>query len=230
MKKHLALLALGLATTLFSQTAGATKATVSAPAVDDNAAQLAKIVLPREATIAVRLPRFDATYAENQSNKKRLAALETSRPGITAAVSLAARDEAAKAYGTVIDLLQADIAVIYRENFTAAELTALIAFFSSSTGQALVTLSVGSGGETPSAFEADRRAKATATLKNLDDVAKADLTKLMQSDVLSKVRAINPEISALSTSRFFDVSLIIDVNLPHRIEAEIATFPKSSRS
>ncbi len=177
----------------------------------------------------MRVPRFEAAYAEEMKDDAELVALEKTHPGINKAVAAAARDEAAKAYGAAIDLLQADVAKIYRDKFTATELATLIAFFSSPTGQAMVAMSAGSSGNSASEFEADRRAKAIVYLQNLSDVAKADLTKLIDSGLLPKVRAINPEVSALSTRRFDDVSKIVEAALPKRIEVVIAAFPKKSQ-
>lgn len=227
MTTMIALAALSLATPSAAQTVVATTgAPTIAPAAHDNAVRLATVVLPRAETVAVRVPRFEAIFAEDLKDDARMVALEKTHPGITKAVAAAARDEAAKAYGTAIDLLQADVAKLYRDKFTAPEQATLIAFFSSPTGQAMVAMSAGSSGDTASAFETDRRAKAIAYLQNLDDGAKADLTKLIDSGLLPKVRAINPEISALSTRRFDDVSKIIDAALLKRIDATIAAFKK----
>ena len=163
MKTMIALAALSLATPLAAQTVVATSgAPASSPVTADNAVHLATVVLPRDATIAVRVPRFEAAYAEDLNDDARMVALEKTHPGIIKAVAAAARDEAAKAYGTAIDLLQADVAQLYRDKFTAPELATLVAFFSSPTGQAMVAMSAGSSGDTASAFEADRRAKAIA--------------------------------------------------------------------
>jgi hypothetical protein len=194
------------------------------PAVETNAQTLAKLVLPREQFLAIRVPRFDAAYAVEIADDARLNALEKTNPGIIKAVKAAAHDEAGKGYGAAVDLLRADVAKIYAAKFTAPELGTLIRFFSSETGQAMITMSAGSSGDTASEFEANRRAKAVALFQNPTEAAKRDLTALMQSGLLPKVRAINPEISALSTRRFEDVSKIVEAALPARVEATIKSY------
>lgn len=208
---------------LFSPAAHAQIAPAPA-AAQNNAQRLATVVLPREQFLAIRVPRFDAAYAVEIFDDARLIALEKTHPGITKAVTAAAHDEAQKGYGAALTLLQNDVAKLYASKFTAPELSTLITFFSSETGQAMIVMSAGSSGDTASEFETNRRAKAVAFMQNPTDAAKRDLTMLMQSGLLPKIRAINPEIAALSTRRFDDVSTIVEAALPARVEATIAAF------
>jgi Uncharacterized protein conserved in bacteria (DUF2059) len=199
------------------------------PALETNAQTLANIVLPREQFLAIRVPRFDAAYAEELKEDQRLQALEKTNPGIIEAVKAAAHDEAEKGYGQALTLLQVDVAKLYASKFTAEELGKLITFFSSETGQAMIIMSAASSGDTATEFETNRRAKALAFIQNPSDSAKRDLTMLMQSGLLPKVRAINPEISALSTRRFDDVSNIVEAALPARVEETIKAFQAKAK-
>jgi hypothetical protein len=194
------------------------------PALETNAQTLANIVLPREQFLAIRVPRFDAAYAVEIADDARLNALEKTSPGIITVVKAAAHEEAQKGYGAALTLLQNDVAKLYASKFTAPELGTLIRFFSSETGQAMITMSASSSGDTASEFEANRRAKAVALFQNPTDAAKRDLTALMQSGLLPKVRAINPDIAALSMRRFDDVANIVAAALPARIEATIKSY------
>ena len=63
-----------------------------------------------------------------------------------------------------------------------------------------------------------------ALLQSPDEQTKADLTALMQSGLLPKIRAINPPVAALSARRFDDVATLVEAALPGRIEATIASF------
>lgn len=199
---------------------------VAAPTL---AAQLAGIVLPREQFLAIRVPRFDAAYAEELAGDDDIIALEKTHPGITTAVAAAGSDEARKAYGEALTLLQSDVGKLYASKFTAPELATLIRFFSSETGQAMITMSAGSSGDTASEFETNRRAKAMALIQNPSDATKRDLTMLMESGLLPKIRAINPEIAALSAKRFDDVSTIIEAGLPARVDATIKAFQAKAK-
>lgn len=206
-------------------------ADTAAVAVADQspAERLADLVLPREQFLAIRVPRFDAAYAVEIFDDERLIALEKINPGIINAVKAAAHDEALKGYGAALTLLQTDVAKLYASKFTAPELATLINFFSSETGQAMIIMSAGASGDTASEFETNRRAKAIAMIQNPSDATKRDLTMLMQSGLLPKVRAINPEISALSERRFGDVSDIIEAALLARVEATIKAFQANAK-
>jgi hypothetical protein len=208
-----------LATPLAAQTS---------PAPHDAADSLAAIVLPRDATIAMRLPRFDTLFARRMKDDKRLSELESTHPGITSAVTVVARDEAAKSYGRAIDALQADTAALYRARFTERELHTLAGFFSSKTGQPLIKLSAGASGDTSTEFETDRRRKAIDMFGNPDAQTKADLNGLLESGLLPRMQALAPEISALSARRFDDVARTFDAALPSRIDAVVATYTKSA--
>jgi hypothetical protein len=208
---------------------GAAIARTPLPALETNAQTLANLVLPREQFLTIRVPRFDAAYAVEIEGDARLVALEKTYPGITKAVQAAAHDEAEKGYGAALTLLQNDVAKLYASKFTAPELGTLIRFFSSETGQAMIIMSAASSGDTASEFETNRRAKAMASIQNPTEAAKRDLTMLMQSGLLPKVRAINPEISALSTRRFDDVSTIVEAALPARVEATIKAFQAKAK-
>ncbi len=199
------------------------------PAVETNAQTLANLVLPREQFLAIRVPRFDAAYAVEIADDARLLALEEAHPGIIKAVKAAAHDEAQKGYGAALTLLQVDVAKLYASKFSAPELATLIRFFSSETGQAMIIMSAASSGDTATEFETNRRAKAMAMIQNPSDATKRDLTALMQSGLLPKVRAINPEISALSERRFDDVSNIVEAALPARVEATIKAFQAKAK-
>jgi Uncharacterized protein conserved in bacteria (DUF2059) len=203
---------------------GAALARTPLPALETNAQTLATIVLPRDQFLAIRVPRFDAAYAEEMKADEEIIALEKMHPGITKAVAAAASDEALKGYGSALTLLQNDVAKLYASKFTAPELGTLIRFFSSETGQAMIIMSAGSSGDTASEFETNRREKAMALIQNPSDATKRDLTTLMESGLLPKIRAINPEIAALSARRFDDVSNIVEAALPARVEATIKAF------
>lgn len=192
--------------------------------VQNNAQRLAALVLPREQFLTIRVPRFDAAYAVEVADDARLSALEKTHPGITKAVKAAAHEEAEKGYGSALTLLQTDVAKLYASKFTAPELAKLIGFFSSETGQAMIVMSAGSSGDTASEFETNRRAKAMALIQSPSRATKRDLTMLMQSGLLPKIRAINPEIAALSARRFDDVNTIVEAALPARVEATIKAF------
>lgn len=220
-------LALALCTVLCAPAAADT--TTVAVAAQSPAEQLATLVLPREQFLAIRVPRFDAAYAIDIVDDTRLIALEETHPGVMDAVKTAAHDEALKGYGAALTLLQTDVAKLYASKFTAPELATLITFFSSETGQAMIIMSAGSSGDTASEFETNRRAKAIAMIQNASDATKRDLTMLMDSGLLPKVRAINPEVSALSTRRFDDVSTIIEAALPARVEATIKAFQAKAK-
>jgi hypothetical protein len=198
--------------------------------VQSNAQRLAAIVLPRDQFLAIRVPRFDAAYAVEVVDDARLIALEKTHTGITKAVKAAAHSEAEKGYGAALALLQTDVAKLYASKFTAPELAKLISFFSSETGQAMIVMSAGSSGDTASEFETSRRAKAMAMIQNPSPATKRDMTMLMQSGLLPKIRAINPEIAALSARRFDDVSNIIEAALPARVEATIKAFTAKPKS
>ncbi len=200
------------------------------PALETNAQTLANIVLPHDQFLAIRVPRFDAAYAEELEEDARLIALQKTNPGITNAIKAAAHHEAEKSYGAALTLLQNDVARLYASKFTALELGTLITFFRSETGQAMIIMSAGASGDTASEFEASRRAKAIAMIQNPSDTTKRDLTTLMQSGLLPKVRAINPEISALSERRFDDVRNIVEAALPARVEATIKAFTEKPKS
>ena len=129
-----------------------------------------------------------------------------------------------------LTLLQNDVAKLYASKFNDAELAQLITFFSSDTGQAIIIMSATSSGDTATEFETSRRAKAVAMLQTLSDANKRDLTVLMKSGLLPKVRAINPDIAALSARRFSDVSTIIATALPARVEATIETYKSTPKS
>ena len=159
-----------------------------------------------------------------------LIALEKTDPGISKAVAAAAHEEAEKAFGAALPLLQNDVAKLYAGKFNDAELSQLITFFSSETGQAIIIMSATSSGDTVTEFEASRRAKAAAMLQSLSETNKRDLTVLMESGLLPKVRAINPDIAALSAQRFDDVSKIIVAALPARVEATIETYKSKPKS
>jgi hypothetical protein len=208
---------------------GAAVAQTPLPALETNAQTLAGIVLPREQFLAIRVPRFDAAYAEELKEDAEIIALEKTHPGITKAVAAAASDEALKGYGAALTLLQTDVAKLYASKFTAPELATLITFFSSETGQAMIIMSAGASGDTASEFETNRRARAMALIQNPSDATKRDLTMLMQSGLLPKIRAINPEIAALSERRFDDVSDIVTAALPARIEATITAFQAKTK-
>ncbi len=188
------------------------------------AAQLAGIILPREPFLAIRVPRFDAAYAKELKDDAEILALEKMHPGITKAVAAAGSDEARKGYGAALTLLQTDVAKLYASKFSTPELATLITFFSSQTGQAMIVVSAASSGDTASEFETNRRAKATALIQNPSDATKRDLTMLMKSGLLPKIRTINPEIAALSARRFDDVSTIVKAALPARVKATIKAF------
>ena len=198
--------------------------------VQSSAERLAAIVLPREQVLAIRVPRFDAAYAEEMKDDDELIALEKTHPGISKAVTAAAHEEAEKAYGAALTLLQNDVAKLYASKFNDAELTTLIAFFSSETGQAMIIMSAASSGDTATEFETSRRAKAMDMLRNPSDAMKRDLTALMESGLFPKVRAINPDIAALSARRFDDVSKIILASLPARVEATIEAYKSKPTS
>lgn len=193
------------------------------------AAQLAGIVLPREQFLAIRVPRFDAAYAEELAEDEKIIALEKTHPGITKAVAAAGSDEARKGYGAALTLLQNDVAKLYAGKFNGPELATLISFFSSETGQAMIVMSAGASGDSASDFETNRRAKAMALIQNPSDATKRDLTMLMESGLLPKIRAINPEIAALSAKRFDDVSTIVEAALPARVEATIKAFQANTK-
>ena len=200
-------------------------------AVAENSGQrLAAIVLPREYFLAIRVPRFDAAYAEEMKEDEELVALEKTHPGISKAVTAAAHEEAEKAYGAALTLLQNDVAKLYASKFNDAELAKLITFFTSETGQAMIIMSARSNGDTATEFETSRRAKAMDMLRNPSDATKRDLTMLMESGLLPKVRAINPDIAALSERRFDDVSKIILASLPARVEATIEAYKSKPKS
>ena len=198
--------------------------------VQSSAERLAAIVLPREQFLAIRVPRFDAAYAEEMKDDDELIALEKTHPGITKAVAAAAHEEAEKGYGAALTLLQNDVAKLYASKFNDAELGTLITFFSSETGQAMIIMSAASSGDTATEFETSRRAKAMDMLRNPNDAMKRDLTALMESGLLPKVRAINPDIAALSARRFDDVSKIILASLPARVEATIEAYKSKPTS
>lgn len=190
----------------------------------DRAAELARTVLPKDKAIAVRVPRFDKAFAERLAADQRILALEPRHPGLTKAVAAAAHDEAVTAYDAAVGRLQVEAAQLYRTRFTPAELTQIAAFFASPTGRAMIDLSMASAGDTAAEFEADRRQRLLAMLKDPDEQTKADLTRLIQSGLLPKIQAINPEVSALSTRRFDDAAKLVDAALPARIDATIARF------
>jgi hypothetical protein len=195
-------------------------ATAQAP---DRAAELARAVLPRDKAIAVRVPRFDAAFAIRLATDARITALEPRHPGLTKAVAAAAHDEAVKAYGAAVDRLQAEAAQLYRTRFSPAELAVVATFFASPTGRTMIDLSMESSGDTAGEFEADRRQRLMALLKDPDEQTKADLTRLIQSGLLPKIQALAPEVSALSTRRFDDAATLVDAALPARIDATIAS-------
>jgi hypothetical protein len=221
-------IALSVCALLFAPSAHAQVAPASA-AVQSNAQHLAAIVLPRDQFLAIRVPRFDAAYAQELTKDARLIALEKTQAGVTKAVKVAAHSEAEKGYGAALTLLQTDVAKLYASTFTAPELTQLIRFFSSETGQAMIVMSAGSSGDTVSEFEINRRAKAAALIQNPSPTTKSDLTVLMRSGLLPKIRAINPEIAALSARRFDDVSTIVKAALPARVEATIKAFQAKAK-
>ena len=190
----------------------------------DRAAELARAVLPKDKAIAVRIPRFDKAFAERLAADKRILALEPRHPGLAKAVAATAHDEAVKAYDAAVGRLQAEAAQLYRTRFAPAELAQIATFFASPTGRAMVDLSMASAGDTAAEFEADRRQRLMALLKDPDEQTKADLTRLIQSGLLPKIQAINPEISALSTRRFDDAADLVDAALPARIDATIAAY------
>ena len=198
--------------------------------VQSSAERLAAIVLPREQFLAIRVPRFDAAYAEEMKGDDELIALEKTYPGISKAVTVAAHEEAEKAYGAALTLLQNDVAKLYASKFSDPDLGQLITFFSSETGQAMIIMSAASSGDTATEFETSRRAKAMDMLRNPSDAMKRDLTALMESGLLPKVRAINPDIAALSARRFDDVSNIILAALPARVEATIEAYKLKPKS
>ena len=205
-------------------------ATTPVTVAENSGQRLAAIVLPREDFLAIRVPRFDAAYAEEMKEDDELIALEKTHPGISKAVTAAAHEEAEKAYGAALTLLQNDVAKLYASKFNDAELAQLITFFSSETGQAIIIMSATSSGDTATEFEASRRAKAVAMLQSLSETNKRDLAALMESGLLPKVRAINPEIAALSARRFDDVSNIIIGALPARVEATIEAYKSKPKS
>ena len=67
-------------------------------------------------------------------------------------------------------------------------------------------------------------------LRNPSDAMKRDLTALMESGLLPKIRAINPDIAALSARRFDDVSNIIIGALPARVEATTESYKSKPKS
>ena len=211
-------------------TGAVASATTPVTVAENSGQRLAAIVLPREDFLAIRVPRFDAAYVEEMREDDELIALEKMHPGISKAVSAAAHEEAEKAYGAALTLLQNDVAKLYASKFNDAELSKLISFFTSETGQAMIIISAGSSGDTATEFETSRRAKAMDMLRNLSDANKRDLTTLMESGLLPKVRAINPEIAALSARRFDDVSKIILAALPARVEAAIEAYKSKPTS
>ncbi len=217
-------LALAAALLAFAPThaIAAADAPVASAVAATKAQQLARIVLPSGEYLAIRVPRFSEAFAVELKEDEEYAALEKTYPGISETFAVVARAEATKAYGRAITLLQDDVAKIYATNFSDAELDKLITFFRTPTGSAMITLSVASGGDSATAFEADRRAKALAFVQNIDEQGKADLTLFMQSGLQPKARALAPEISALSARRFDDVSTFLEESLPARIDEVIA--------
>lgn len=208
---------------------GAVLARTPLPALETNAQTLATIVLPREPFLAIRVPRFDAAYAEELESDEAIIKLEKTHPGITKAVAAAGSDEARKCYDAALTLLQNDVAKLYASNFTVAELGTMITFFAGETGQAMIAMSAGSSGDTASEMETSRRAKAMAFLQNPSETTKRDLTALMESGLLPKIRAINPQIAALSAQRFDDVSTMVEAALPARVEAAIKAFTEKPK-
>ena len=198
------------------------------PTAADAAQQLASLVLPREAYVALRVRSFEEGFAAAMNSNPQLATLEKTKPGITKAVAAAAREEATEAFGAATDLLQTDAAQIYRRRFTAQELRTLIGFIAGPTGKAMVTMSMEATGDTASQVTADRRAKAKAMFENPDATTKAELTKLIVSGLLPKLRTTGPEIIALSARRFDDVDKLLEAALPPRIEATIDAYSKRS--
>jgi NADH dehydrogenase/NADH:ubiquinone oxidoreductase subunit G len=213
--------ALGVGPTATAQLAPLT-ARPDAPPELSRAQQLATTVLPLNEMLAVRVARFAAAYDLQLKDEARFIALEKQYPGISQAIAVVAREEATKAYREATELLQRDVAKIYGARFTDDELGKLLSFFSSQTGQAMITMSIASSGETASDFLADRRRKALAFLQNIDAQGKADLAAFMESGLQAKARAVGPEVSALSARRFADVDTIFKAALPARIDAVIA--------
>lgn len=195
----------------------------------DGASALAAAVLPTGTLVAARLPRFDAMFAEELAADAELAALEAKHPGLRQAVTLAAREEARVAYGRATELLQADVAQLYRSRFTPAEIGTMSRFFASPTGKALVALSAGSSGDTASQFEADRQRRLVTTMQQPSDQAKADLAALAASGLLPKMQAVRPDVSAISARRFADVDTILTAALPARIAATIKAYTKEGK-
>jgi hypothetical protein len=193
------------------------------------AQRLAQIVLPQGEHLAVRVQRFSKAYAIELKEEERYVALEKTYPGISEIFAVVARHEAAKAYEKAIGLLQTDVAAIYAKSLSDAELDKMIAFFRSPTGAAMITLSIASSGDTATEFEADRRAKAMAFIQNIDEQGKRDLTMFIESGLQPKARALAPEISALSTRRFDDVSTFLEAALPARIDEVIARAKKAPK-
>jgi hypothetical protein len=195
---------------------------------EDPAARLAAVVMPINRAVAVRVPRAEAQFAETFAADARIAALEARRPGLRGKLAAVVRDAATDAYAQAGEQLQADAAGIYRERFSADELATLTRFFTSPTGQAMIALSIEAEGDTARAFEADRRQKLLAMLQNPSAQTKADLTMLMNSGLLPKVRATNPPIAALSARRFGDVDTLLTASLPGRIDQVIAAHTKEA--
>lgn len=210
----------------FAPSAYAAVAQSAVSTAHDKAENLAEMVLPRDKIIASRAPELQDAVAEQLGHDQRIAALEKTHPGITTAVIQAARDEVAKSYGTTVDLLRHDVAEIYRAQFTSLEIGKLIGFYATPTGQAMIAMSAETSGDTASATDTERKQKAAAMLQNPSPQIKADLIKLMQTGLLPKIHALNPQIAALSARRFDDIDKIAETALPQREDAAIAAFLK----
>ena len=148
--------------------------------------------------------------------------------GLRAALMAAVREEATTAYREAAMRLQSDAAQIYRDRFAPAELATLTRFFASPTGQAMIAMSMEASGATASAFDADRRSKLVAMLQNPSEQTKADLTLLMNSGLMPKVRETNPAIAELSQRRFGDIDALLADRLPARIDQLIVAHDKDA--
>ena len=199
-----------LAAPAFAQTAAVP---VVAP-VRADAHRLAAVLLPTEQLLPLRLPRFEALYAEELAADPEVTALEKRHPGVTRAIAASAREDAAAGYRDAIGQLRDDAARLYGARVDPADIATLIRFFSTDVGRTLVTLSAGSAGDTPTAFEADRRRKAIETLQNLGPEGQAELLALQRSGLAGRMRALSPEVAALSARRFGDVDRLIRTRLP----------------
>ena len=218
----------GLAAFAYAQPVVAQPVVAKLPGTQGEALRLAEALLPTEQLLALRLPRFKASYAEELATDAEVAALEKRYPGVTKAIAAAAREEAAAGYRTAIGLLRDDAAKLYASRVNAADTAALVRFFSSNVGRMLVTLSAGSAGDTPTSFEADRRRKAIEALRNLGPEGQRELMALQTSGLADRMKALAPDVAALSARRFGDVDTLIRARLPASRTRAVAAFPAPS--